>query len=134
MIDHDAIRRTLRTKLVTTTGITAPMCVWENVDFTPPTDGSIWIREQLMPIHKQKVANELEELLAVVAYDFFYPVGKGSETVERLVDAALVVFTPPLDLNTFSVRVNVHRSERMSGKPDGIWFMIPCHIYFRAFG
>ena len=132
MNDHKAIRQALRTQLLTVSGLPAGK-QWENKSFTPPTDGSPWLREQLLPAGEEFVASSMWEATGLAQYDLFYPLGDSSEDADTLADAIKRVFRPPQTIGS-STKVNIDKAERDAGQiADSVWYMVSVRITWRAY-
>ena len=132
MNDHHAIRLALRKQLLTVSGLPAAK-QWENQTFTPPTDGSPWLRETLLPAGEQFVASSMWEATGLVQYDLMYPMGDSIEDPDALADAVSQVFRPPKTIGS-ATKVIIDRAERGAGQvTDNVWYMLSVRIRWRAY-
>lgn len=126
MIEHRQIRATLRAQLLTVPGLPAAKS-WENRGFQPPS-GADWVRETYLPGGEWQSASDALTCVGLVQYDLFTPADSGTEAIEDLADAIKSAFRPPQSLSG----VVIERAERLPGRVDGPWYMVPVRIGWRA--
>ena len=127
MIDHKEIRQGFRAVLLTVSDLPANRS-WENREFTPPT-GTEWIRETLLPSDESVSASDTITAIGTMQYDVFWPFGGGTEGAETLADAIKAAFEPN---TTISTHAHVYRAERLAGRVDDNWYIIPVRLTYRA--
>lgn len=138
MIDTSLVRKTLRKPilakaLVAGSGFpnAAVGYAWENTNFEPPTDGSMWMRETLLPISERLASNDLIQFDAFVQYDIITVKGNGTELAERVRKALGDIFKPASSL-TDPTTVYILRSEPLRGAIDGSWWITPIRLTIQS--
>ena len=126
-IDHKVIRQGLRTILLTVPGLPTNKS-WENREFTPPTN-TAWIRETLLPSDEGVSASDTITAIGTMQYDVFWPFGGGTEDAETLADAIKNTFKPD---TTITSNAYTYRAERLAGRVDENWYIIPVRLTYRA--
>ena len=126
MIDHKALRQGILTILLTVSGLPSERS-WENREFTPPT--TEWIRETLLPSDESVSASDTITAVGTMQYDVFWTFGDGTEDAEDLADAIKEAFEPN---TTISTHAYVYRAERLAGRVDDNWYIIPVRLTYRA--
>ena len=130
-IDHKALRLALRAILLTVSGLPSARA-WEARTFEPPNPPAPWLRETLIPGSERLIATNNIMELGIYQLDLYHPeTDEGTETVEALADAVKTAFRPTTNISTFGV---VERAERLGGRRDHPWYIIPVRISYRAHG
>lgn len=127
VIDHDVIRKGIRALISAVPGIPSAIA-WENRDFTPVV-GVPWIRETLLPGEQTKVAFDVLQETGLMQFDLFYPVSKGTEAAEGLVDLIIDQFKPDTGI---SASARTLRASRASGRREDDWYIVPVRITYLA--
>lgn len=125
MISYRAIRSALRAHLLLLPEL--PQAAWENREFKPRPNTS-WLRETLLPADERQTASNTLQALGITQYDLFYPAESGTETAEDMADAIKHHFRPPQSVGG----VVIERADRLPGRVDGAWYMVPIRIHWRA--
>ena len=87
------------------------------------------MRETLLPGSERQAATDTIRAVGIMQYDLFVPKGAGTEAAEALVDAIKDAFKPVTAIGAHSL---VWRAERLSGRSDQKWFIIPIRLTYRA--
>lgn len=125
MISYRAIRSVLRAHLLSLPNL--PDAAWENRSFTP-TLGTPWMRETLLPADERQTASDTLQALGLTQFDVVYPADSGTETAEDMADTIKHHFRPPQVVGG----VVIERADRLPGRIDGAWYMVPIRIHWRA--
>lgn len=134
MVDNRQVRLALRNKVLTTAGIPAEgKRAYENRDFSPPTDGSVWLRERFVPVTERLVATELFGATGLYIIDVIVKEGSGTTVAEDL--ARMIRNTmKPQYITTPQVAVYVDRVEPRPGIViENLWYVISSEITWRAY-
>ena len=133
MIDPVQIRLTLRAPLLAAAVVPASDVAWEGRPFDP-AGKSMWIRETLLPVGEEHMAQNTPEFAGIMVYDVFAPSAGGTETIETAVGELGDAYSPDdAPLEGTGVRVVVISVSRLNLLQDGPWRFIPVHVEFRAF-
>jgi hypothetical protein len=137
--DIRVLRQVMRERLLTVTGVTAPMIAPENVKFLPPDHplpGSVatWIRETVFLLQERHVATQRLEARGRAQFDVMVEAGRGTEIAEDLAKLIANAFEPGQVIVSQGIRVILERTERFTGRTDaGIWWVLPVSIFWRYF-
>lgn len=129
MISHKNVRLALRNILLGVAGLPAQQA-WENRDFTTPED-SDWIRDTYLAGDDILRANNRLVSNGIYAVDIFTPRGNGTEEIEDLADDIKSAFKAGTQVADPDIQII--RSNRGTGEPDGNWYKMPVRIAFRTF-
>lgn len=123
-----AIRAALRAQLLTASGLPASRA-WENRDFLP-VEGTAYLSENLMVSAERPVSSGQIEQTGIYQVRLHYPGGAGTKAAEEVADAIVAVFPPA---GSYGGIVRTDRSFRSAGYRDGLWWVLPVSIRWRAY-
>lgn len=142
MLDHTAIRRAFRERLLTTTGLpAADRRSWENVTFQPPSFAvsnpadALWIRETLLPTAEILAATGTFQAIGEYRIDVFTPAGLGVEAAEALAFEIAKKFEPKGGFSgSNGTVVSLIRTSRAAARVvDDAWLMLPVIVDWVSF-
>lgn len=135
MNDREAIRRELRTALLTATGVTEAIIAGENRPFTPPAAPGLHIHETLVETAERQHAYDQLHAVGLYRLGVRIGAGEGTEEVDTLLDAIGTVFKPTTSL-TVVTSVQIYRTEPGTGAvlTDTPYYEKPLFIYWRHYG
>lgn len=142
LIDHNNVRMCLRRRLLKLddNGRPLPPAALENRDFSPPADGSLWIRESYMPGDEMEVASGMTQCVGIYQVDVMAPSNGGTEAAQRWASLIRSWFPPANSLgDTFddgsTVEVGIDRSAVSTGQLYiNVWYFVPVRITWRTYG
>lgn len=116
-LDENAVRRVMRARLKTVTGIPSEsMLAWENRTFTPPSLSSSavvkWVMETQTVDGERLSATGTSEALGYTEYTVMVPKGRGTEELDSLAAEIADAFAPGQSLTSDDVRVILERTTR----------------------
>ena len=125
------IRTALESQIASVTGIpSAANRSWENVRFEPTT-GTPWVRMTLLPGESRPAIrgeNPVLSYLGLFQVDVFEPSGGGPRTADTLADAIRDQFSSGTDITVNTTTTRIRWSERLPGRLDPPWYMVPIQI------
>jgi hypothetical protein len=108
---------------------------WENRTFDPPKN-EVWCRETLFPVQERRVSFSQIEVIVLIQYDLFVPVGKGTETLGELVGMIVDQFQPSSSVVDEESKVSAWIDRCEPGSPikdqTQVWWMQPVTLRLRA--
>lgn len=134
MIDYEALRRTLRSRLLQVTNLSEKQCKWENRPFRKRSTDKLWVEEWLIPNTSHKIASDQLGALGLVQYSVFGPAGGGTEEIGDLAKRIGDAFKDGYSI-TEEITVQVQRCEVRPGAEttDKASYMIPVRVYWRCY-
>lgn len=136
---RSAVREYFLTSL---NGVIDPRKVsWENRPFNPPDptkavlgDDPYYIRERTDIIVDDLIALHLRRLLAITTFEVLYPIGKGTERVEDIIQYISDVFEKKSSVTYGTTAVGFDKVERnTSERLDNVWYGGSVSIYWRTY-
>lgn len=135
--DTHALRLALRARLKTATGYPGDSKVaWENREFDPPDDGSVWLKESLVSGSDQVVSSGDKQRLGLYYIHVYGPTGGGTKAIEDLAKAIVHVFPAGTSLGSvhlYRTEPQAARIEAVTQAADSVWYAIPVVIYWRGY-
>ena len=133
MISSAQIRLTMRAPLLAAAVVPDTDIAWEARKFDP-ANRNIWIRETLLPVQEEHIAQNTPAFAGIMVYDVFTPATTGTETVEGIVKTLGDVYSPDnAPLIGTGVKIVIESVSRKTHTSDGAWQFIPVHVLFNAF-
>lgn len=134
------IRSALESQISNVVGVpTTDKRSWENVHFEPP-EGETWIRGTVLwGRSRPSVVGPNPQLMytGIFQVDVFIPRGTqstpgGPNAADVLADAIRDAYDAGDVLTKNATRVHIEWSERLPGRPDNPWYMVPVIIRWRT--
>lgn len=111
---------------------------WENIALTPPSDGSLWLRENLVAGSERLTSTRFVECLGLYYIYVNGPAGRGTQEVHDLAKQIVDAFPPGTSIPDLGA--HLYRTERLAARLDGpradgtadpTWFSVPVIVYWR---
>lgn len=133
MIDLELVRRALRERLLSVSGVDPEQVAWQNRSFVPTSDVT-YIRETFLPGEERQAASDQLMAVGLVQFDIFAPVNDSTEDVGALAHQVKHAFRPKQNLEAGTLVVNLVRAWIQTGVPvSEDRYMVPVIVSWRTF-
>jgi len=133
-VSYNEVQRLLEQHVATTLGSAA--VAWENVQFAPPRNGTVWYRVTFLPAESQRAAvgsSGMTDIPGVLQVSVFAPVNKGSAAARSAADTLMAALKSGTMLASGGVGVTIQRVGRGPARQEPDWYHIPVRATWISF-
>lgn len=129
------MRALIETRLRDWAGDNDLTVAWENASFTPPADGSAYLKFNLLPgqTRSDDIAGQLRAWIGVAQFTVFVPSGAGPGAAEAYVKQLDALYPCQTYINGTALNVLIQTPITAgNGFPDEAYYAVPASFTYRA--